>query len=346
VRVLASDTHRAHHGTELDRGRLVPSWESPDRADLVLAALVAAGFDDRVEPPPATEEELVAVHDPDYLRFLATAHDRWVADGREGHAVGFGWVPRRSAPRRPDDLDGELGWYAFAADCSITAGTWDAVRASAGLALAAAEHLAAGGGSAFALCRPPGHHATRDQFGGYCYVNNAAAAAQRLRARGAARVSILDIDYHHGNGTQDVFWERGDVQVVSIHADPRRQFPWFSGYADEVGDGDGLGTTVNLPLPRGADAPTWSGALAGALDAVARFGPDAVVVSLGVDTYVGDPISDFGLEAPDFRAAGGAVAALGRPTAFVLEGGYSTAAIGENVVSVLDGFLTAAHPAP
>ncbi len=342
MRVLHSPAHRAHHGNELGSGRLAPSWECPERADLVLDALVAAGFDDRVEPPPATEAELTAVHDPDYVRFLATAHDRWVAEGREGDAMGFGWAQRRCAPRRPDDLDGELGWYSFAADCSITAGTWAAVTASAGLALAAADRIAHGvaaGAAAFALCRPPGHHATRDQFGGYCYVNNAALAAQRLRDLGAARVTVLDVDYHHGNGTQDIFWERADVQVVSLHADPRQQFPWFTGFADETGAGSGEGANLNLPLPRGTDGGSWLDALEFAFGAVRAFGPEAVVVSLGVDTAAGDPISDFGLEPDHFRTAGARIGALGLPVAFLLEGGYATADVGGNVVAVLQGVL-------
>jgi acetoin utilization deacetylase AcuC-like enzyme len=261
-----------------------------------------------------------------------------VAEGREGDAMGFGWAQRRCAPRRPDDLDGELGWYSFAADCSITAGTWAAVTASAGLALAAADRIEHDA-STFALCRPPGHHATRDQFGGYCYANNAALAAQRLRDLGAARVTVLDVDYHHGNGTQDIFWERADVQVVSLHADPRQQFPWFTGFADETGSGPGEGANLNLPLPRGTDGASWLDALQVALGAVRAFGPDSVVVSLGVDTAAGDPISDFGLELDHFRTAGARIAALGLPVALLLEGGYATSDIGGNVVAVLQGVL-------
>jgi acetoin utilization deacetylase AcuC-like enzyme len=337
VRILRTDAHRAHHGSELDAGRLIPSWECPERADLVLAALTAAGHEPD-EAPPAGAPELAAVHDPGYVEFLRTAWDRWSAAGRDGDAMGFGWVPRRAPARRPDDLDGQLGWYAFAADCAITAGTWSAATAAAGLALAAAGEVGAGARAVFALCRPPGHHATADQFGGYCYLNNAALAAQGLRDAGASRVSVLDIDYHHGNGTQDIFYERGDVQVVSLHADPRQQFPWFSGYADETGRGAGAGTTVNLPLPRGTSGPAWLDALDSAVAAVEAHRPDAIVVSVGVDTYAEDPISDFGLLREHLRTAGTVIAGTRRPAVLVLEGGYATGAIGDNVAAVLEGF--------
>jgi acetoin utilization deacetylase AcuC-like enzyme len=337
VQVFAGDAHRAHHATELDEGRLIPSWEAPARADLVLAEVTRVGHH-CADAPPASTTALAAVHDPGYLGFLESAWGRWRDEGHDGHAMGFGWAPRRSAGRRPDDLTGQLGWYSFAVDCSITEGTWAAATAAAGLAVAAAEAIVGGAPSAFALCRPPGHHATADQFGGYCYLNNAAVAAQHLRHAGADRVSVLDVDYHHGNGTQDIFDRRGDVQFVSLHADPAQQFPWFSGHAGEVGTGPGHGATRNLPLARGTDATTWLDTLDVALSELDRFGPDAVVVSLGVDTYAADPISDFGLQLADFTVAGGRLAAVGRPTVFVLEGGYATDAIGRNVAAVLDGF--------
>lgn len=345
MRALHSDAHRAHHGSELDEGRLIASWERPERAELVLAALVAAGHDVGTAPP-ATPAELASVHDEGYVEFLRTAWSRWTAAGRVGDAMGFGWAPRRSAGRRPDDLDGQLGWYSFAADCAITPGTWGAATAAAGLALGAADLVAAGEPAAFALCRPPGHHASVDQFGGYCYLNNAALAAQRLRHAGFDRVSVVDVDYHHGNGTQDIFADRADVQFVSLHADPRQQFPWFTGYADEVGSGAGEGMTSNHPLPRGTGAAEWLGTLERALDDVRAFRPGAVVVSLGVDTGAADPISDFALTVEDLRAAGALVAGLRRPTVLVLEGGYATAAIGADVAAFLAPFPSPPTPTP
>jgi acetoin utilization deacetylase AcuC-like enzyme len=205
------------------------------------------------------------------------------------------------------------------------------------VALTAAD-LVAAGESAFALCRPPGHHAGPRSAGGYCYVNNAAVAAERLREAGAGRVSVLDIDYHHGNGTQAVFWERGDVQVASIHADPLVEYPYFLGHADERGAGEGEGATLNLPLPWGTGFAEWAAALDRALAAVAGFGPERLVVSLGVDTFHGDPISRFRLDTPDYPAIGRRIAGLRLPTLFVMEGGYAVEAIGVNAVGVLEGF--------
>jgi acetoin utilization deacetylase AcuC-like enzyme len=202
--------------------------------------------------------------------------------------------------------------------------------------------VAAGDRSAYALCRPPGHHAGRAVFGGYCFLNNAALAAQHLLDDGARRVAVLDIDYHHGNGTQDIFYRRADVLFASIHADPRTEYPFYLGHADETGDGAGEGFNLNLPLAAGATSAQWFAALETACIRIAGFGADALVVSLGVDTFAGDPLSRFALQSADFLRIGERIAHLGLPTAFVFEGGYSVAEIGINVVNVLEGFETAA----
>jgi acetoin utilization deacetylase AcuC-like enzyme len=188
------------------------------------------------------------------------------------------------------------------------------------------------------LSRPPGHHAGADFFGGYCFLNNAALAAQHLRDQGAVRVAVLDIDYHHGNGTQSIFYERVDVLFTSIHGDPHTEYPFFLGYADERGAGAGLGFNHNLPLPRGTGFALWSAALQDALDGIQRFGAQALVVSLGVDTFEGDPISGFSLKSADYLRVGQAIAAAGLPTVFVFEGGYAVAEVGVNAVNVLEGF--------
>jgi acetoin utilization deacetylase AcuC-like enzyme len=190
----------------------------------------------------------------------------------------------------------------------------------------------------FALCRPPGHHAGADYVGGYCYLNNAAIAAEAALAAGRSRVAILDIDYHHGNGTQDIFWARGDVLFVSIHADPSTDYPFFWGYADEVGEGEGEGATFNLPLPRGTRMPQFAAALDAALDRVAHFAPDLLICSYGADTFAGDPISHFSIETRDYQEIGRRIAALNLPTLIVMEGGYAVDALGENVASFLTGF--------
>ena len=191
--------------------------------------------------------------------------------------------------------------------------------------------------AAFALCRPPGHHSGRDYLGGYCYLNNAAIAAQAGVAAGR-RVAILDVDYHHGNGTQDIFYARGDVLFASIHADPVMDYPFFWGHADEAGEGEGEGATLNLPLPRGTDLAAWLPALDAALDRIAAFAPDLLIVSYGADTFAGDPISHFRLETRDYALIARRIASLGKPSLIVMEGGYAVDALGANVASFLEGF--------
>jgi acetoin utilization deacetylase AcuC-like enzyme len=190
----------------------------------------------------------------------------------------------------------------------------------------------------FALTRPPGHHAGADFFGGYCFINNAAGAAQACIDDGAGRVSVLDVDYHHGNGTQSIFYERADVLVQSIHGDPKTEYPYYLGHADETGSGGGTGFNWNYPLPAGTDAATWFDALEAACSRIRGFRPEVLVVSLGVDTFVRDPISKFRLDTPDYLQLGARLAALRLPTLFVLEGGYAVAEIGANVAGVLRGF--------
>ncbi len=224
----------------------------------------------------------------------------------------------------------------------LTAGTWIAAKTGADCAVNAAHALRLGERGTFALTRPPGHHAGADFFGGYCFLNNAALAAQHLLDDGAHKVGILDIDYHHGNGTQSIFYGRGDVLFASIHADPRTEFPFYLGHADETGEGAGLGCNMNLPLPAGSTPAQWFAALETACIKLAAFGAESLVVSLGVDTFAGDPLSHFALQSADFLRIGERIAHLGLPTVFVLEGGYAVAEIGINVVNVLEGFETAA----
>jgi acetoin utilization deacetylase AcuC-like enzyme len=196
----------------------------------------------------------------------------------------------------------------------------------------------AGESAAFALCRPPGHHAGADYLAGYCYLNNAAVAAEAARAVGVTRVAILDIDYHHGNGTQDIFLERGDIFFASIHADPRTDYPFFWGHPDEAGTGEGEGATLNLPLPRGTGRRDYETALDRALEAVAAFGPDLLICSFGADTFAGDPICSFALETGDYAPVARRIAGLGLPTVVVMEGGYAVDALGTNVAAFLSGF--------
>jgi acetoin utilization deacetylase AcuC-like enzyme len=281
---------------------------------------------------------VLRAHDEQFVEFLRNAWADWVAAGNRGEAIPDCWPARRMAQRRPNGIAGRLGYYAMAGETSISAGTWEAASAAVDVALSGASGLRDGARAAFALCRPPGHHAARDLFGGYCFLNNAAIAAQFLRDHGAERVAVLDVDFHHGNGTQDIFYSRSDVLYVSLHGDPSEAFPYFSGFADEAGADAGEGYNINFPLPRATGFGLWQQTLATALASIRRYSPDALVVSLGVDTFVRDPISFFRLESSDFSTYGGMIGACRIPTLFVFEGGYAVADVGVNVVNVLAGF--------
>ena len=339
MKIVHSPLHRRHvGGLELHRGELVPSYEKPERADYIREAVVAAGHV-LVEPEAFAPDALHGVHDPAFVEFLRGAHARWRDDGREGSMLPSGF-PARSLRRDrvPAGIHGAMGYYAFDAGTPIVEGTWDAAWASARCAMSAAARVADGEPAAYALCRPPGHHAAHSAYGGYCFLNNAALAAQQLRDRGFARVAVLDVDYHHGNGTQDIFYGRADVLTVSIHGTPETEYPYFLGFADERGEGAGEGFNLNLPLPRGTDWAAWSAALATALDAIAAFGAEALVVALGVDTFEHDPISAFRLGEAHFPLIGRRIAEAGLPTVLVQEGGYAVREIGTNVAGVLGAF--------
>lgn len=339
MKTVWSDRHALRNArTELYGGELVPPFESPERVRLIRARIEAVGLGPILEAKPHGLEPVLAVHDPDFVAFLETAFERWQAAGFKGEAYPCTWPARRMTMRRPEHIDGQLGYYAMAAETAITAGTFEAARAAADTALTAAGLLVQGEPAAFALTRPPGHHAAFDMYGGYCFLNNAAIAAQHLRASGAGKVAVLDVDFHHGNGTQDIFIGRGDILFASIHGRPEEAFPYFSGYADETGIGPGEGATVNLPLSPGTTWPDYAEALDQAARAIRRFGAETLVVSLGTDTFEKDPISFFKLGSDDFTRMGEQLAALGLPTLFVMEGGYAVAEIGVNTVNVLAGF--------
>lgn len=326
---------------ELIEGAMAPAVEVPERAELVRAAVEDASIGAILPPEDRsanTDAVIAAIHDPKYVAFLETAHDEWRSDGRAGDALPYVWPTRWLRQIEPESIDGRLSYYSFDAGTPITAGSWTAMEASARVAITAARLLLRGEQAVFAMCRPPGHHAARDLYGGYCFLNNAALACHVLRQGGADRVAVIDVDYHAGNGTQAIFYERGDVLTCSIHADPKQEYPYFLGHADESGAGEGVGANVNLPLPWGTGWKDWSVALRHACGQVSAFGADALVVSLGVDTFRADPICKFLLDTPDYLRAGALLGTVGLPTVFVLEGGYALDGIGENVVNVLRGF--------
>jgi acetoin utilization deacetylase AcuC-like enzyme len=339
-------------------GALVPVFESPARVAIIHAALVRAALGPIVPPRSFGIEHIRAVHSDDYLDYLEQIYDRWTDFGGAAASVMPGTLAVRWMGHRCDHPAAAPGYYCFDMSAPIVAGTYAAARAAADAALTGAALLIEGQRAAYALCRPPGHHAGRDLYGGYCYLNNAAIAAQYLlqaasltsqaaddwAATGDRRplsVAILDIDYHHGNGTQQIFYERGDVLFVSIHADPARQYPYFAGYADERGTSDGLGANLNLPLEANVDGQRYLAVLDQALAAVCAFGPRFLVVSAGFDTFGGDPIADFALSTAAYPQIGRRIAALSLPTLIVQEGGYAIDALGENVVEFLRGFESA-----
>jgi acetoin utilization deacetylase AcuC-like enzyme len=273
------------------------------------------------------------------VHLLQTAAADWAALGRPGAAFPFTFFTRgMRGDRVPRNLEGRLAYFCFDAGTPITATSWQAIRSSADVALTGARVITEGARAVYALCRPPGHHAGSDHYGGYCFLNNAAIAAQAFLDAGAARVAILDVDYHHGNGTQQIFYERSDVLVVNIHATPDQEFPYLLGFEDEPGAGSGEGFNLNLPLPWGTEWDAWSAALEAGCARVADYAPDALIVSLGVDTYKDDPISQFKLDHEHFTRMGARIARLGLRTLFVQEGGYAVAEIGINAVNVLTGF--------
>lgn len=335
-----SDKHQQHHASELKDGAIKPCFEMPSRADTILARIQAAGLGPVMPPQDYELARYSRVHSARYIHFLQHAWDEWSALGHQHHALPLIWPVRDlRSDIEPEHIDGKLGFYAMDAGVAITPGTWEAVRSSADLALSGMDHLLAGAGSAFALCRPPGHHAAAEYMGGYCYLNNAAIAAQSCLDQGGKRVAILDVDFHHGNGTQSIFYSRSDVLFSSLHGDPKRSYPYFLGHRDEKGAGQGLGFNHNYPLPHGTDWSAYASALAHACQTIQAYQPDALVVSLGVDTFKEDPISHFLLESEDFLRMGEAIAGLGKPTLFVMEGGYMLDEIGINAVNVLQGFL-------
>ena len=334
-----SEDHKLRDAkTELYGGELVPPFECPVRAEYVLQQVQHVSLGEVIAPDDFSLDPIYRIHDRKYTEFLQNAWSEWKSEGFNGEAIPTCFPARGMQQREPSHIDGKLGYYAMACETAISEGTWAASRASANVALTAQSKVAAGANSAFALCRPPGHHAAMDLFGGYCFINNAAVSAQAFLDQGASRVAILDVDFHHGNGTQSIFYDRSDVMFLSLHGEPEHAFPHFLGYADEQGQGQGAGYTHNYPLPPMTDFVRWGNALNDACDKIRQYGPDALVISLGVDTFENDPISFFKLKSDDFKRYGEAIGQLKLPTLFVMEGGYAVEEIGINTVNVLQGF--------
>ena len=331
-------------------GRLAKPTDVPARAQALIGCLERNGATVS-QPKDWGVEQLQLVHSPDYIQFLSTAFERWESLRAEGKNPGVEVLPNlspyysaapggRRTPCRPPSLVAQTGYYLGDLSCPLGTGSWQSILRSAHTAASAAQAVIDGAPLAYALCRPSGHHAHYDRASGFCYVNNAALAAQMLSQQGG-KVAVLDVDAHHGDGTQNIFYARGDVLTVSTHADTHDYFPFYTGYADETGTGDGLGCNLNLPLAHGSTTQDYLPLLDRAVDAVARFGASALVLSIGFDTYRDDPISVLQFDFDAYRAVGERVRQLGLPVVVVQEGGYMVEALDPGLQALLQGLGTA-----
>jgi acetoin utilization deacetylase AcuC-like enzyme len=329
-------THQ--HAYILKQGARASSYETPERIDSILCAIRGAELGPVVAPDDTGLEPVVSVHDAGMVAFLATAYAQHRAEGNHAAPVFPAYFPPVGQRRRPDCFEGQKGFYCVDMEVPIDAHTWEAALASAHCAWTGAMRLRAGECPVYALCRPPGHHAGPDYMAGYCYLNNAAIAAQALRVDGE-RVAILDVDYHHGNGTQAIFYADPGVWYGSLHIDPRTAYPFYAGYEEERGTQAGLGTNWNVPLAPGTGQDRYLSALDALLERLCAFDPRWLIVSAGFDTYVHDPISKFQLTTAAYHKMGIRIRALDRPTLVVQEGGYHVPDLGQNAVTFLQALF-------
>lgn len=337
MKIVYSDKHAKHDPqTFLVRGVIQRSAEQPERATRLLTAAKDAGHE-IAAPTSFGLAPVQAVHTPEYIDFLQVAAREWATLPGAGPEVVPNVHPARYPATYPKSLAGRAGWHQADVACPIGPHTWEAALAAAQSATTAAEMVLSGTREAYALCRPPGHHAYADMAGGFCFLNNTAIAAQHLR-RQHARVAVLDVDVHHGNGTQGIFYERDDVLTVSIHADPSLYYPYFWGHAHETGTGKGHGHNLNLPLPLGSPDAPWLAAADKAVTRVREFAPTALVVALGLDASESDPLQGLKVTGAGFYAMAARIAGLGLPTVLVQEGGYLSPDLGRNLVQFLGGF--------
>jgi acetoin utilization deacetylase AcuC-like enzyme len=350
MRAVYTPAHLAHDITvETWMGMPIPANEVAERAERIRSALEADGGFIFVEPTEHGEAPITAVHDPGLVRFLEEAWSKHrsqriprpflSADTYPNRAMFEGMSPETvdRVVREPLQVGGRAGFWGLDSAAPLVAGTYAAARAAVDVALTTVDQVLAGETAVYGLCRPPGHHAARSMYGGYCFFNNAAIAAEALVAATGERVAVLDIDYHHGNGTQQIFWRRGDVRYVSIHADPDHDYPYFLGRVDETGEGPGAGENCNLPLPPGTDDAAYLAAVDRALEVVDASPGSVIVISLGFDTYGLDPIGTFGLTTAAYHEIGRRTADLGRRLVILQEGGYHRPSLGENARAWLRG---------
>lgn len=334
---ICDDRQAAHRPlTRLAGGALAPNPEQPERIELLKQGLEAFG----ISPIASTEhgsDAIAAVHDADYLDFLRNGFAEWKKSPANGPEMRASVHPTVHMNRKPFDILGRAGYFQADASCVVLDGTWEAVRASAGTAVDGMRRVLNGEDRVYALCRPPGHHAYADKAGGFCYLNNTAIAAELAAQRGL-RVAIVDVDVHHGNGTQSIFYHRSDVLTLSVHGDPAYLYPYYSGYADENGEGAGLGFNHNFPVPLLSDSETYLAAVDLACDSVRKFSPDVLIVALGLDASSADPFACMNVDEDGFRRMGERLSKLCNKTLVVQEGGYPSPALPGLLMSFLDGF--------
>jgi acetoin utilization deacetylase AcuC-like enzyme len=340
MKAIFDDRQRKHDPKHfMANGVVLPNPEQPARIEVLRGAAEAAGCaftapqDNGIGP-------IAAIHSAEYLVFLQTIYTRWKRIEGAAEEVIPNIHPDRRTAGYPRSAVGQAGFHQADTACPISEGTWEAAYWSAQSTVTGADLVAAGERAVYTLSRPPGHHAFGDLAGGFCFLNNAAIAAERLRQAGR-RPAILDVDLHHGNGTQGIFYERSDVLTVSLHADPIRFYPFFWGHAHERGDGAGRGYNLNLPLPRGTGDDDYLAALETAFGRIHAFGADVLVVALGLDPHEDDPLRGLAITTAGFARIGAAISGLGLPSLLVQEGGYLTDALGDNLTRFLDGFQNA-----
>jgi acetoin utilization deacetylase AcuC-like enzyme len=340
MKIFYSESHQAHYPPFeiLDGGEKSQSFEIPDRVEQILYSLGKTKWAEIYPPVDFGLDPILAIHDQAYVDFLRTAFDLWTAEepNYEHSALTPATFPPGGLRRIPKSVLGKAGYYMMDLSAPIGMRTYQAALQAVNCSLSGAQDLKSGSKAVFALCRPPGHHAGKANCGGYCYLNNASIAANWLSQFG--NVALLDIDYHAGNGTQDIFYERKDVFSLSIHANPEYEYPYYAGYLDETGRGEGSGFHKNFPLSFGTDDDQYINTLEKALVLIHNFKPAYLVLSTGMDIALGDPLGKFKITQDGIRRIGKNIAALKIPTLAVMEGGYNLVDLGENVVTLLSEF--------
>ncbi|MEM8842334.1 MAG: histone deacetylase family protein [Pseudomonadota bacterium] len=328
---LIFDPRQLNHApdTYFRQGRIDPHPEQPQRAELIRDRLLAVGHE-MVAPGDHGIGPIEAVHDPNYVAFYQTAWEEWLKVAPDGRIATPNYFPTRQISRFPDGVVGRLGYYSTGTSCPITPGTWEAIYWSAQTAIEGAERVMAGERVLYSLCRPPGHHAYRDASNGFCFFNNSAIAANHLR-RSFGKVAIIDIDTHAGQGTQELLYGRGDIFSASIHRDPAAYVPFYAGYPDETGEGEGAGCHLNVCLQGGAGTDTILEGIAAMIADAEAFGAEALVIALGVDMAGDDPLSEVNMTGDGFARAAEMLMAMDLPTLIVQEGGYLGPSLAENV---------------